>query len=734
MKKIDYSKVTGVADHLAELAESGDYNLFPGLLSDSEMEEIQRRRVKAKPKGKVATVREDEYIIKGGGVSDDGEVVDDFDIARYMAEAEDKETGVLHDLKIDTRDMRAAKNFYDYAFNMQSAKANPPWSRQMWVGLMLFGEVCPRCSDHDWLDIHNVPVDFKAKDMPDRLQLLEFGKCPRCGSDKWDLIQNHGLRNYMQYVGVIGQRGSKSSLTALLSSYSLHRFVKFPNYASLSKSMQASTELTGTFVSLTFAKAVGVLWTPFKKIIEESDWWKGLFDILKHHGNQMGTELYTMSSLYLTLGYKNIRFYPSGPKSSTLRGDTRILAALDELGLFPLPTGDSEEDETSERANSDEAHKSLYNSLGTVSVTYENLLKEGVSSAPPPLLFNVSSPYSQRDKMMRLLREARTPDGEKVMLGVNLATWEMNPFYTRNSQIIAQAYAANPEKAARDWGASPPAVHSRFIHPDTVGEGVFVGGPNAHNFIYQFDKPGEVYGRIERVRGNQWPSIIAIDAGSSNNSFCIAAVHYNFETGKTVVGTALECIPMNGKKVNFNLLYLNVILKLARETNAVGMVADQWQSIDLLQRIREDMGLNPLGKPRCLPRQYSPRRKDFDACRAMLTSKNLILPTITESDRDRIVAGGIDDYRSEFMNRPVPHILHQMITVRDVGPEKCPEKGEGYTDDMFRAIVLGSTIVHHPRVMERLAEARNFNYGGDNGNRMPEPGFAGRSGGFGARR
>uniref|UniRef100_UPI0037042B0D hypothetical protein n=1 Tax=Vibrio cidicii TaxID=1763883 RepID=UPI0037042B0D len=147
---------------------------------------------------------------------------------------------------------------------------------------------------------------------------------------------------------------------------------------------------------------------------------------------------------------------------------------------------------------------------------------------------------------------------------------------------------------------------------------------------------------------------------------------------------------------------------------------------------REDMGLNPLGKPRCLPRQYSPRRKEFDACHAMIDSKNLIFPTVTEAEGTRIMAGGIEDYRTEFMNRPVPHIMHQMITVRDVGPEKTPEKGEGYTDDMFRAIVLGSTIVHHPRVMERLSEARAFNYGG--GSSMPMPGFAGRSGGNSAVR
>jgi hypothetical protein len=728
MKKIDYSKVNSITDHLDALAESGADSLFPGLLSDSDMEAIQRKRVKAKPKGTVKDVKEDEYIIRAGGFDEEtGDATDDFDIAKYMREAEDEETGTLHDLRVDTRDLRAAKNFYDYAFNMLGKNANPPWSRQLWIGAMLFGEVCPCCTKREWLDIHNVPKDFNSRDMPEYMTFLEYGKCPKCQRNKWELIQNHDLRNYLQYAGVIGQRGSKSSLTALLASYSAHKFLKFPNYASLTKSMQASTELTGTFVSLTFAKAVGVLWTPFKKIIDESDWFQDYFKLLDSYKESMGRELYKNSSIYLTFGYKNLRFYPSGPKSSTLRGDTRVLAALDELGLFPLPSGDAEEDETSERANADEAHKSLFNSLGTVSVAYEALLKEGYHSAPPPLLFNVSSPYSQRDKMMRLLRESRTEDGKRTILGVNLPTWEINPFYSRHSNIIASAYSSNPEKAERDWGANPPAVHSRFLHPDTVKEGVFINGPNSHNFVYQFDRADEVYARIEKTRSFKYPSVIAIDAGHVNNSFTIVCAHYDFDTGKTVVSTVLECMPSGDRKVNFNLLYLNVILKLAKDMNAVGLAADQWQGIDLLYRIREDMGNNPLGKPRCLPKQYSPRRKDFNAAVSMIASKNVLLPSVGDADREKILTGGVDDYRTEMMGKPVAHLMLQSVTVRDVGPERTPEKGEGYTDDIFRAFVLAITTIHNPRVMDRLVEARDFNYG--NSGSMPEPGVLGRSGG-----
>lgn len=728
MKKIDQQAVNDATDRLMKFKAD---EFFPGLLSTAQQEEIQRRRIrKAKKSGKkVREVRDDEFILKGGGIEQDesGNLiqVDDFDIARYMREAEDEETGTLHDLKIDTRDLKQAKNFYDYCFTIAGKDLKPPFARQMWIGAMLMGEVCPCCSDKKWLNIENVPVNYKAKDLPGHLVFLELGKCPKCKRDKWDLIKNHGLHNYMQLCNVLGQRSGKSLTLAMYASYLVHRHLKFPPIASLTKSMQSSTELTGTFVSLTFAKAKSVMWTPFKEIIEKSDWFQAYFEILDNYKRQNGKELYKNSTEYLRFHHRNLRFYPSGPKGQTLRGDTRIFAGLDELGLFPLPKGDEEEDEQSDRANADEAHKSLFNSLGTVSIAYEELLGRGYYTCPPPILFNVSSPYSQRDKMMRLLRESKT---DTSILGVNLPTWEVNPFYTRQSTIIASAYISNPEKAERDWGANPPAVHSRFVQVDAVKDGVFVNGQNSHNFIYQYDQPGEVYGKIEKVRTFNWPSIIAIDAGHTNNSFTIAGGHYNFDTGKTVVSTVLECMPTEGRKVNFNLLYLSVILPLAFDLNAVGLAADQWQGIDLLYRIKQDMKNNPEGKPRCLPKQYSPKRKDFNNALTMLESKNILLPSMKEDDRQRILDGRIENFRTEMIGKPVPHLLLQMTTVRDVGETRAPEKGENQTDDIFRAFVLLTTTIHQPLVMQRLSEARKYSY---SGNRigMPQPASAGRSGG-----
>ncbi len=1233
-RKIDYQAVNDATDRLAKFKAD---QFFPELLSNDQLSKIQENRIKKQKKlgyGKVKDVRESDFIIRDGGYDIDGDgnsfAVDDFDIARYMREAEDMDTGTLHDLKIDTRDLKLADNFYDYAFEfrkkaMRAGRAHPPWSRQMWVGAMLFGEVCPKCSDPDWLDINNVPVNYKSINMPEHLCFLKKGKCPKCKRSKWDLIQNHGMRNYTQYAGVIGQRGSKSSLTALLASYVTHRILKFPSLASLSTAMQASTELTGTFVSLTYGKAAGVLWTPFKHIIEEEcDWFTDYFELMDHYKGKYGRELYKLNAQFMSFYDRNLRIYPSGPKSQTLRGDTRCVSgselvstdvglmridnprlrgqrvslrgeshpvvrhliqgvrdivrvklsngfwidctpdhlfeallpdysrknvqaqdlegayltlelngkfgsgdlsayappkskhsfrfdalaaihraktftipelrelgiptsklsrllvamkasgdlmrlkrrpdgyipfslrldatlpsligkyargkildkqaatiplrdsfalgyllgafvadgsyankqefrinaldrtrienirshllevfgveykiheyvspkyqktayyvsvstanvrsffvwlglspatarsktlpwsvlqgtrdmvhgylcghlvsdgtidsglfmystvsrdlakqlmtllghcrihsnlyynastdgtydvfvdpafhtrfrktiaskltiaktkhgrridfasirntrkryptfnapyfqhkdqrnmlyyakrvmqtgdarcvplaeypskvkklmaetdrdtvylrvesvtplkssvpvfdisvdsdehlfklgpgvvthncfgALDELGLFPLPSGDDQEDETSERANADEAHKSLFNSLGTASAIYENLLREGYQTAPPPILFNVSSPYSIRDKMMRLLRQSKTEAGRSI-LGVQLATWEMNPTFTRQSQFIVDAYNANYEKAERDFGANPPTVHSRFVPVDAYKSGVFVGGKNSHQFVYQYDQAKEVYGKIEIVRNwNGYPSIITIDAGHTNNSFCIVGGHYNFETGKTHATTLLECMPTEGRSVNFNLLYENVILKLAKDLNAVGLGADQWQGIDLLYRIKADMGLNPLKKPRCLPKQYSPKRKDFDNTVEMMRSGNLILPTVSDKDRDWILDGNIDNFRTDMMGKPVQHLMLQMSTVMDAGEGRAPTKGEKMTDDMFRALVLFVATVHHPKVLERLEEARKFSYSGDRV-RMPMGAVAGRSGGtFGA--
>ena len=735
--RINYDEVNSATDRLEKIKAD---MLFPGLLSSSQLEEVQQRRVKkerikAKKTGlktKVKDVTPDEYVVKGGGVSDDGVVIDDFDITKYMNDAEDPATGTLRDFTVDTRQLYHAKNFYDFTMNVLADDAprySIPWARQMWIGLMLFSEVCPCCSDKRVFDIHNIPKNIEPDRLLKRMVLLEYGICPKCKRHKWDLIKNHGLRNYRQLVNVLGQRSGKSSSAAQYHSYLTHQYLMFPNIAELAPTMfQASTQLTCTMVSLNFAKALGVMWTPYKKLIENSSWFGDYFKLLDDAKEKTGHEMYRNSSQYITFYHRNIKFYPSGPNSTTLRGDTRIAAGLDELGLFPLPKGNAEEDEQSERANADEAHKSLERSLLTAQKINTKLLKQGFSSAPAALLMCVSSPISLRDKVMRLLRESRTEIGSQFILGVNLPTWEMHPEMSRDDPEIIMAYNSNSEKAERDYGANPPAVHSRYIQPKTIEEGIFINGQNSHTLTHQFDKPGEIYGKIDRIRNFRYPSLVAIDAGAVDNSFTLIGGHYDFDNAKTVITTVLECMPQEDRRVNFNMMYLHIILPILKDLNAVALLADQWQSIDLLNRAQDDMGNNPLGKPRCRARQYSPRRKDFNTTVAMLQNQNLILPSVTAEEKKFVLGGQVDNYRIDMLNKPVPHLMLQMITVKDVGELRCPEKGDGFTDDIFRSCVLFASKVHDPKVMERLVEAKDWTYGEANQTIMPMPVYVSRGG------
>lgn len=649
---------------------------------------------------------------------------EDFDIVKLMAEAKDPDTGLIRDLRIDDRDLPSASSFYDYSYKIIGEDAHPPWLMQMWIGLMLFAEVCPICSDPRWFDIEylieNVDKGMPSDQIADHMSILQHGICPKCKTHKYDLIKNHNLSNYVELVNVLGQRSGKSSSAAMYSSYLVHRYLKFPKLATLTKAMQKSTELTATFVSLTFDKAVSLLWTPFTNIIDESRWYSDYHELLDFYGNKYGTELYRKKDQYIKYYHKGLKLYPTNPKSQTLRGDTRFLAVIDELGLFPLPSGADDEDEKSDRANADEAHKSLTNSLVTVQSIQGELLRKDLN-APPALMMGVSSPISIRDKVMRRLADSKTPEGKKFILGVNLPTWKINPSIDRDSPIIVMAYSSNSEKAERDFGANPPKVHQTFIKANQVPQSIFVNKPS-HRLVYQYDQPGILYAKIEKLENIRYPSLVTIDAGVVNNSFTITAGHYDFDKAKTVITTVLEMMPHDNRRIDFNLAYENVILPVCRDLNAVALLADQWQSLDILSRAKSDMGLNSEGKPRCLTKQYSPRRKDFSALVSMMENGNITFPFLSEEDYKDVVSNYID-FRT-LNNKPVKHLLLQMLTVKDVGETRCPEKGEGFTDDIFRALVLLGKI-HDEKIMDRLKNSNITEMAEKR--KMPQPIFLPRS-------
>lgn len=637
----------------------------------------------------------------------------DFDIRKLMSEAEDPLTGTLRDLKIDDRDLPTAKNYYDYVFNLAGPDRNPPWARQMWASLKFFGEICPKCSNKKWRHVENVPKDYNTKDMLEHLVLLEHGICPKCKRTKRQLVRKERIFNYQEAVLVWGQRSGKSTTVAGMSDYHLHRFLKFPRFHTLTKKMSAATPLTFTFVSLTYGKAVSVLWEPFLGMVEGSKWFDQYFELMDFYGNKYGKELYVVKKEFMKFHHKKLHLAPSHPNKSILRGDTRFGAAIDELGLFPLPTGNDEEDEQSERANADEAHKSLTNSLLTVQTAAGKFLQQGYHHVPSGYMFGVSSPMSERDKVMRLLKESQGEEGKKYIFGSQLATWDVNPDIERTTPMIAVAFERNPEKAMRDFGAVPPRVSNVFIHVNTVKEGIFVGPRNSHLMDYDFTD-GEICGFVRRVANVNSPSLLSIDAGEVNNSFTCTVFNFDFKTGKTNLTTVIEIMPQKGRRINHNKTYHQILLPLVDECNVHVALADRWNSLDLLQRLATERGIKV--------QQISPRRRDFDAALSMLENRTVVCPK-PEMPMDEFIEESPENYRTFFVNKPVAHLAHQITTVQDV-PGKTPVKGPGYTDDIFRAFVLGASKIHHPKIQEVLQKAAEK----VNRAQSPKPFAMGRSG------
>lgn len=630
---------------------------------------------------------------------------EDFDVRELMKAAKDPLTGSLRDLKIDDRDLPMANNYADWCYRVSGSKERP-WSRQLWVMLKLFNELCPKCNRPDWYsDVLAIPKDMDGEELASRLTIMNNGICPTCHSRKSDMVRNGEMKIYDELVTVWGQRSGKSTTAVMGSSYQQHRFLKFPIFGSLIPTMSVSTPLTASFVSLNFGKAFAVLWQPLKTLISNTPWHTELFKLLDFYGNQYGEELYFRRKEFLQYNHKNLMLRPCSPSWDALRGDTRFVGIVDELGLFRLPDeneadDDGENEDQSKRANADEAHKSLDNSLLTVRNAAEYmLLEKGIDAVPTGILMGVSSPTSNRDKVMRLLAESKTDIGGSHMLGSQLPTWEVNPTIQRTSTAIVNAYAKNASKAERDFGANPTTTSSAYMSSSSVSP-MFGKYKSTHVLEYVLGPNRDMWAVAKQIRPVDRPTIMVLDAGLVNNSFGITCFSLHGEHVRTE--TVCELVPRDGRRINFNQLYLHALRPIAWHNYSVLMAADQWQSLDTLSRFVADSKYK-----KSKSKRFSLARKHFDSVRGLVEDQTFLLPR-PEMDIEPVLDNPdiVENYRSFFSRKPIAHLGFQLVTIRDLGPTSCPEKGIGLTDDIARSWFLGAYLMQDSKVRKLLVDAK----------------------------
>lgn len=619
----------------------------------------------------------------------------EFDISKLMSKAVDPVTGMPRDVRLPEGDFKHAKNYYDYCENFTGSDFRFPFARQMWAVLTLLAEVCPRCSHPKLIKSPDkVPVGIKATRLRENIQLLEYGVCPKCKATKYEMWKSGELRVFTEAVWRWGQRSGKSTVTGSVSNYITHKYLMLPKMSSVAVGIQASTPLTATFVGLRFADAFALLWDPVSKGFAESPWFVEYHAMLEDYGKRLGIEFVRIKDSYIRYGHKNIELYPAGPSKRALRGRTRILSAIDELGWFPVGL----ENKDLERADADEVHKALDRSLLTVRNEVRTLYSKGYNSFIPGIAINISSPSDETDKISRMFNENIN---SKEILALSFATWEINPLFTKDTPEIASAFKKDPIEAMRDYGAVPPLNAKTFMDMTIAGRAF--NGPNRASVASREAEVGGKWRRagiVETTNPVQpMPaSIMAIDAGYSNNSFAVTITNVKQVLSGDVTTTTLE-VPVlaeiqtrQNMVLHYSNIYKHVLSPLMRAFNVRYLFADRWNSIALLDQAREDFA------DRCLiAEMFSVKYKDFMLARSYIEEGRIVLPKI-EMPYEELRQ--IDTYPRYFDGKPAAHLLFQIGTVRDVGTTVI--KGGVYTDDIFRALVLNISRILDPKILPEI--------------------------------
>ena len=601
----------------------------------------------------------------------------EIDIAKSIREVVDSRMRVPKDMRIDDGDLPMARNFFEWVTEDKFGLVNneKPFIEQLCWAIIAFNEFCFYCSDLDYLyDTHEVD-DTYAK-FERKVSLLEHGVCPSCKKGRADWL-NKGEGKFIQELNIsAGQRSGKSiAVGGWYAPYLTHRMLKLQNPSAF-YNLKTGTMLHCTFVALTYVQAKDTLWQYFYATLTESTWFKNYHSLLRHYENRYGERLFKFNDTYVAYPTRGIMIYPAGPDKRVLRGRTRYFTSVDEIGWF-----DSNKDSNKVKDNAHEVVGALDRSLLTVRGAAETLIKQGHHDVYPGYAMNVSSPSHRNDMINYLVRKS---ENSRSSYGAIRPTWEVNPTLPRDSAAIQAAFDEDPITAQRDYGAIPPLVSSPFLASESAIESVLVGKPNRIQIrrrISKSRKMGESYtvAKLAKVRRYRKPTIMTIDAGYSNNSFacCIGDIAEDMTTA--VVRGVFEVIPAAGAPLNHAIIYQELLLPLMERFNVKVLLADRWNSIKLLQdaAIHHDLEVSA---------QHSLKYAQIHTVKTRVQQGSLVLPEPERGTLTDCLDFEADGYPECFEGQPASHLAMQMATVKDTG--KTVDKGDGYTDDIFRAVAL----------------------------------------------
>lgn len=609
---------------------------------------------------------------------------DVFDVQALVNESISSIALVPKDLKYDDSSMPTAPNFLEWCEGREFLNAKP-YLEQALAGILLFGEYCPDDSDMDWvLDINQHDPLLGTHSIREHMTLMNYGVCPTCGKTRLEHFASGSLNFYNELVLLWGQRSGKSEVTAMLTSYQTHRILKMQNPTKI-YGIGSNQVLQGTFVALTQSQAMENLWTPYYGYLTGSPWFKKYHELMAYYDAKYGLEMVKVRDTFVLYKHRNLLIYPASPDLRVLRGRTRVWAAMDELGWMDNNAATASK---KVKANATGTYQALSNSLQTVRAEEQRLIAAGMNDCISGYMYNISSPSSIRDKICELYRLSQ---GSKKMLGIQAPTWKINPKFSRAT--LDEDFRKDPIAAERDFGANPPLSSAPFINDfSIITDAMKEKGKNFINYKHQVfvahdqEKTKTRYAAILGCKESTVNSVLALDAGETNNSFAMSVM--SKQGGIISIDCLIDIMPLPGIPLNYTLIYNEIILPICKLRNVKIVVSDRWNSTKILQDLYDTMLIAKYQK-------YSLKYEDMWNFKSRLEQRSVQIPrsAILGSAED-LRSFDVSDYPHCFENRPVEHFMFQCVTVQDSGRQVI--KGPDMTDDLWRATVLGCWALENP--------------------------------------
>ena len=495
--------------------------------------------------------------------------------------------------------------------------------------------------------------------------------------------------------GFLSHNSGKSKLVGLLSTYVLHRILKITN--PLRYYGQPSGEiLQATFSALNDESCKENLWEPTRGFIDSSPWFESYHNFLKAEGKRLSTELYRPLVKSMFYSHKRIFLHYTGAKATTMRGKTRFMAAVDEIGWMV-----SDETKSLQLMDADAVYTALSNSLATLRAANNQLWGPDCFDLPPMLMSNSSSPSSAKDKISRLEKDA---EANPKILAMHLATWESNPAYDYDSLRSEFAHMSQAD-FMRDFGAEPPLESNPFIQePRTVDKIAREPTPSVSVKVVEVedsfgDTSRSMLPVFEGPQDKRIPRLLSLDLGWKKNALSICMFSLGPD-GAIRLDFGFSLWPKPKTMIDLAHVFDNFTVALVKQYNVKFAYFDRWQSLDQVSRLRAlkvDAGLHSL------------TYKEMDAVRGTVTAQGVTIPKMLKP-----LASYVEDYKR---NIPIPEsdpsaILGlQLLTVRDTGTKFLkPIIGD---DDIFRAFCLGVVMMQSEHVKKEFAKGAKAILGGN---------------------